>query len=161
MNTSIVITLNSLNPMRKLILLLTVAFLLFSCENEKLDEDLIIGEWELVEIYNPWTGTSSSENVKDNFQAYKFMSDGTFKKTRKSEGENLMEATGVYALEKVPAYSSSDAKLHINLTFTSGDDIYSNCGEPNQEQLTLRFNNLLNNFSMTSCDGPGFTFEKK
>ncbi len=146
--------------MKKLVILFAIASLSFSCDNEKSKEDFIIGEWELVEIYNPWTGTASSENVKENYQKYQFMSNGTFKKTRKSDGDNLMEASGVYTFEKVPAYSSSDAKLHLNLSFTAGDDIYNNCGAPNEEQLTLRFNNQLNNFSMTPCDGPGFTFAK-
>lgn len=152
--------LNQTSFLMKKLLFFCSLMLFFSCDKEKSEENFIVGDWNLVEIYNPWTGTSSSENLSDFFQTYQFMSDGTFKKTRKSEGEELKEATGVYTLEDVPLYSSSDAKLFIYLTFTAGDDIYNNCGNPNEEQLTLRFSNKLSNFSATPCDGAGFTFEK-
>lgn len=145
--------------MKKLLFFCSL-MLLFSCDKEKTNEEFIVGNWTLVEIYNPWTGTSSSDKVSENLQTYQFLPDGTFLKTRKFEGEELKEATGEYILENVPAYISRDAKKYINLTFKAGDGITSNCGGPEEEQLTLHFNNKLSNFSATPCDGAGFTFEK-
>lgn len=138
-----------------------ILLLFISCENEENPEKLIIGKWELVEIYNPWTGQSSDLNVNEFFQTYQFMSNGSFTKTRLFEDEGLKTASGNYSLENVPPTSSSDAQLYINLNFIDGDDILNNCGAENFEQLVLRFNHQLSNFSATSCDGPGYTFEKK
>lgn len=146
--------------MKKLFLLSLISILFISCDNEDSDPDSIVGKWELVEIYNPWIGESSSEFVKENFQTYRFYSNGTFEKTRISGGEDLKTASGDYTLEQVPAYSSSDAKLYVNLEFKEGDVITNNCGQPDKELLVLRFNNQLNNFSATPCDGPGYIFEK-
>ena len=98
--------------------------------------------------------------VEENFQTYRFYSNGTFEKTRISDGEDLQTATGEYLLEQVPAYISSDAKLYVNLEFKEGDAITNNCGQPDGEQLVLRFTNQLNNFSAIPCDGPGYIFQK-
>lgn len=139
---------------------LFLSLLVVSCNNEENDPDSIIGEWELVEIYNPWTGESSTEHVAENFQTYQFFSNGTFIKTRVQEEGDLKTAKGSFTTEDVPPYSSSDAKMYVNLVFNEGAKITNNCGQPNEEQLVLRFNNQLNNFSATPCDGPGYTFEK-
>ncbi|WP_074224443.1 hypothetical protein [Algoriphagus halophilus] len=146
--------------MKKLFLLSLISILFISCDNEDSDPDSIVGKWELVEIYYPRTDVSSDELVEENFQTYRFYSNGTFEKTRISDGEDLQTATGEYLLEQVPAYISSDAKLYVNLEFKEGDAITNNCGQPDKEELVLRFNNQLNNFSATPCDGPGYIFEK-
>ncbi len=147
--------------MKRLILFCSIIFLFFSCENEKPEEKNIVGKWELVEIYNPWTVTASAENVEMRFQTYQFMTDGTFKKTRTFDENEVKEGTGTYEIENVPAYISSDARLYINLTYSGGESVVNNCGDPDKEQLVLRFSNQLSNFSATPCDGAGFTFEKK
>ncbi|MBN3582344.1 hypothetical protein JYB64_08075 [Algoriphagus aestuarii] len=147
--------------MKKLIFYCSIVFLACSCENEHPQTGNIVGRWELVEVYNPWTGTTSTEGVEDNLQTYQFMSNGTFKKTRVFDENERKEASGIYLTEKVPAYSSSNAKLYVNLTYTAGESIASNCGEPDAEQLVLRFSNRLDNFSATPCDGPGYSFAKK
>lgn len=147
--------------MKNIIICFSFLILFISCDQDENPDESIFGTWELVEIYNPWVGESTDSEVDKFFQTYQFMSNGTFKKTRIYEDDGLKEASGTFTLEDVPAYSSSDAKLYVNLKFTAGDGIYNNCGQPNEEQLTLRFNNQLNNFSATPCDGPGYIFEKK
>lgn len=147
--------------MKNSIICISFLLLFISCDQDEKPSGSIIGTWELVGIYNPWIGESSDLEVDRFFQTYKFMSNGTFKKTRIYEEEGLNEASGTFTLEAVPAYSSSDAKLYVNLKFTEGDNIYNDCGQPNEEQLTLRFNNQLNNFSLIPCDGPGYIFEKR
>ncbi|WP_296700286.1 hypothetical protein [Algoriphagus sp.] len=147
--------------MKNIIICFSFCFLLVACGEDEKPKESIIGTWELVGIYNPWIGETSDSDVDRFFQTYQFMSNGTFKKTRIYEEDGLKEASGTFTVEDVPAYSSSDAKLYVILIFTDGDNIFNNCGQPNEEQLTLRFNNQLNNFSATPCDGPGYIFEKK
>ncbi|MBN3518910.1 hypothetical protein JYB62_02760 [Algoriphagus lutimaris] len=147
--------------LKKLFLLSLISILFFSCDNEDSDPDSIVGKWGLIEIYYPRTVVSSDEFVEENFQTYRFYSNGTFEKTRISEGEDLQTATGDYLLEQVPAYSSSEVKLYVNLEFKEGDNITNNCGQPDGEQLMLRFNNQLDNFSAIPCDGPGYIFQKE
>lgn len=147
--------------MKNLFVWFGLFFLILACKNESEPDLTVIGDWELVEIYNPWTGEAGTKYVDRYFQTYKFMSNGTFTKTRKNEGGTITTGSGTYELEEVPLYISSDAKLYINLTFIGGDEVKNNCGEPNSEQLHLRNNGRLNNFSATPCDGPGYTFEKK
>ncbi|MEN2284112.1 hypothetical protein AAGF08_18355 [Algoriphagus sp. SE2] len=147
--------------MKNIIIYFCFLFLFVSCDQNEEPNASIFGTWELVGIYNPWIGESSDSEIDRFFQTYEFMSNGTFKKTRIYELEGLKEATGTFTIEDVPAYISSDTKLYINLNFKDGDDIYNNCGQPDEEQLTLRFNNQLNNFSATPCDGPGYIFEKR
>lgn len=147
--------------MKNAITLLSILLLFSACEKEEKLEGSLVGQWELVSIYSPWLGESSDVELENFFQTYQFLSNGTFIKTRIFEESNEKEASGLYIIEEVPLHSSMNAKFFINLEFTDGDDIYNNCGIGPEEQLVLQFNNQLNNFSATPCDGPGFIFEKK
>jgi hypothetical protein len=146
--------------MRKLLLLLFVPIVLFSCNEDADPVRTLVGEWELVAEQSSWTGEKRVGAEMYYQQTYQFRADGTFTKIQKVNNQ-VGEARGNYSTATAEATASSaGARLDVTLNFTEGEELAGNCFGPNLETLVLNRDNQLRN-SWPACDGPGLTYEKK
>ena len=80
--------------MKNLVLILSILFSTVSCnknnnnEDRTTDNSKIIGEWQLVEVYESDGGSINQWNAVDNGYNYIFVSDGVFTSSRFTECTN-------------------------------------------------------------------------
>ncbi len=137
---------------------LMACFLITSCSkvnNEQDSKDLSITTypqtWNLVKMTGNIPGSVSVGEELEWQEKYVFKSDGTFVKSRISEGE-IESASGTYS------FNEDTQNFILNYEQTSA--IIGNCGSNIQESLYFNENSKILQSNWWACDGPGLFYER-
>jgi hypothetical protein len=144
--------------MKKLLLALVVPVMFFSCGDDSEPVPNVTGQWELISIKHGWTGEELIGTDVDPQSTYQFRSNGTFRKSQKSDGQ-VLEASGNYSTFPEEDTSSANVRLYVALEFIEGEEIAESCSGSAAELLALRGNNQLQN-TWDQCDGPALSYMK-
>jgi len=108
--------------------------------------------WKLVQMTAGMVNSQTTGADMDWQESYTFKPDGTFLKTRETNG-TTQTASGLYVIENL-----TDG-TYVKLTFQSGTEIIGNCTGNDEEQLYVPSNDKLQG-TWLACDGPGLTYEQ-
>lgn len=130
--------------------------LLVSCSNtDAVNEpslDANSEKWALVKMTGSFTGSETTGEDMEWQEYYIFNSDATFFKSRDRDG-TVKEAFGTYKKETL------EGEEYLELKYTSGVDIISNCTGNAIEFLSFKKGDVLIGNS-NACDGPGLEYEQ-
>lgn len=149
--------------MRKLAVIVMTIFSCVACNREDEQPEFeMTGTWTLTAVEYAWVDSTDFGDDIGFTESYVFERNGTFVKysTRLPDSQNPdlpQQATGNYTLE---ASSNERFLYELELIFTSGSDLVSNCGDTNKELLQILPDKRLSNTGWTVCDGPGFLYQR-
>ncbi len=133
-------------------------FLLASCSKSKetlQSEDFSITSypqtWNLVKMTGSLEGSESTGEEMAWQENYFFKTDGSFLKTRITEGESE-SASGTYSFDE-------SIQIFI-LNYNETSAIIGSCGSNMKESLTFNAESNTLQSNWWACDGPGLFYEK-
>jgi hypothetical protein len=137
----------------------SIAFMLllglFSCTNDDTnssDGTDYYGKWKLVKM----TGSIKQPvYITDELQwqeFYVFNTNGTFAKTRIKDN-NTVAVSGTFVIANILN------ETHLELTYSTSNDIVGSCYGNQKEDLFIKSNGLLVS-TWQNCDGPGMEYKK-
>jgi hypothetical protein len=150
--------------MKKIALIALAIFAIMGCNTEDEQPDFdVTGTWTLTAVEYAWLDSIAFDDAIGFTESYVFGRNSTFIKysTRIPDSPNLdlpLQATGNYTIQ-----ASNDERFlyELELIFTSGTELVSNCGQGNQETLQILPDKKLSNRSWAACDGPGFLYQRE
>ena len=145
--------------MKKIIPLLALLTIIFSCSAEKTDpSDNYDGKWKLMRVFSNFSSDKNGNEPKyEEFYILKI--DSSFTKTRILQGETLTES-GTYRIsEKPPAIGGGSKMVTVELTYDGNSAIIANCTTSFTEILYLKSNVILMS-TWQACDGPTLEYRK-
>tara|TARA_R110000751_G_scaffold280041_1_gene382501 strand:- start:3572 stop:4039 length:468 start_codon:yes stop_codon:yes gene_type:complete len=154
--------------MKKLLIGILSTLTLLSCNNdddsiEQTSESSVTGKWYLTEIINTSVGGSTTPS-EDDTHYYQINEGGTFKRISIASGVTD-ELEGTYIVtDESPLYGNENNLIQkfIELSYSSSDVNFSNCGYDEQKQLLILLsNNKLKNTLSGACDGENYEYEKE
>ncbi len=138
--------------------LLTSIILMASCsksndvlKSEDLSINLFPQTWKLIKMSGSLEGFESVGDEMAWQENYVFMSDGSFLKTRITDGE-IESASGTYSFDE------NIQNFFLNYEQTS--PIIGNCGSNIQESLYFNEESKILQSNWWTCDGPGLFYER-
>ena len=138
--------------------LLISIFLMASCSRNSevlKSEDLSINiypqTWKLVQMSGNLVGSESEGDEMAWQENYIFNSDGSFIKTRITEGE-IESASG--------RYSFNENIQNFILNYEQTSPIIGNCGSKIEESLYFNEENKILQSNWWACDGPGLFYKR-
>ena len=135
--------------MKKQILFLMIIGILFSC-NES--ENKITGSWKLIEMTGNNQNSESADNEMEWQETYQVNTDGTFLKSRNTDGVTIT-ATGTYNILELP-----DGK-YLEFTYNNKSKIIGSCSSNLKEEVFFQSKNIFTN-TWIACDGPSLKYKK-
>lgn len=141
-----------------LYLVLASVFVISSCSNSNgaIDsKDLSVNNypqtWKLIKITGSMAGSESVGQEMEWQENYVFKSDGSFIKTRNTDGKSE-SASGSYIFE--------DNIQNFLLEYNESSPIIGSCGPANKESLYLNEESKILQSNWWACDGPGLFYER-
>ena len=154
--------------MKKLFIGVLSILILLSCNNdddsvEQTNESSVTGKWNLTEKINTSVGGSTTPS-EDDTHYYQLNEGGTFKRISIVSGVTD-ELEGTYIVtDESPLYGNENNLIQkfIELSYSSSDVSFFNCGFDEQKQLLILLsNNILQNTLSGACDGENYEYEKE
>jgi hypothetical protein len=140
--------------MKKSIIFCALLVLFCSCSNDniKVITTEYQGKWELYKMSGRIANSESTGMEMEWQEYYFFNTDGSFTKSRTSNGVKT-EISGIYIISKLQEAS------FLELTYKTASDITGSCYVNNKEELNILPNSILSS-TWKNCDGPGLEYEK-
>ena len=139
--------------MKKIKYLFVLLITLFSCSNDDdSSSETTYEKWVLTQMSGNLHNSQTSGDEMSWQEFYLLKSDGTFKKSRATNGV-IVEAFGSYN------FIDSLDRLHIELIFSTESDIIGSCNSELKEEMYYESENTFYS-TWNSCDGPGLKYEK-
>ena len=135
--------------MKKQILFLMIIGILFSCSES---ENKITGSWKLIEMTSNNQNSESADNEMEWQETYQINTDGTFQKSRDTDGVTT-NAIGTYNILELP-----DGK-YLEFTYNNKSEIIGSCSSNLKEEVFFQSKNIFTS-TWIACDGPSLKYKK-
>lgn len=151
--------------MKKISILALLALFLFSCNNDDgINENSVVGKWNLTAIINTSIGGKTApEETATHF--YQINNNGTFERVS-IENETVTNLNGTFVvIDEDLNYGNEDGSIQkfVKLSYSSSNAMFFNCGliETNMQLLILNADNKLLNTLSGACDGFNYEYTKE
>ena len=137
----------------------SIVVIFFGCDKDESPDNLIEGEWVLMEVGSTWTQDVIKAEEIDYEEKYILLPNGTFVKTR-TGSDSDGQATGTFTFTAAEP-NHQDVQYYLSLTFETGTDMIISCTKSlGIEEFALLDNGRLLN-AAGACDWPVLTYRKK